>query len=537
MNHDNNIEIKLKEFINKFYRNELIKGLLLFLTIGLLYLLFTIFIEHLLWLNTLARTVLFYSFITVELLLFAFYILLPTAKLFGLKKGISKTQASSLIGSHFPEISDKLLNVLQLGSNHKDSELVLASIAQKSQEFKPIPFTKAVDFKKNIKFFKYLALPVLIFLITLFTGNSDVLKDSYTRVVNFQKAYTPPAPFNFFIINDDLTTQEGKRKKIKVRTAGTVLPNNVSISYLDETYLLNNIGSGLFEYTFINPKESFDFYLSANDVLSKSYALKVEAVPSIMNFKMEVIYPKYLGKKSKVIKNTGNAIVPEGSKLVWNLTAKTTESIHFFNADSITAFKTKDKNAYALSKTLHTNINYTIRTSNTNIKDYENLSYTIEVIKDQYPQIVVQTKPDTITGLYTYHLGKISDDYGINKLQVVYYSDDNSKKNKQIIVGTSNFNQFTYAFPDGIDLKEGLVYNYYFEVFDNDALHGYKSTKSEVFQFNKLTETEQERKQLKNQSESIQGLSNSLQKLVKQEEELKALHQTKKRKEIVELER
>ena len=86
-----NIEVKLKEFISKYYTNELIKGSILFIAIGFLYFLFTVFIEHFLWLNTTARTFLFWSFIGVETFLFIRYIIQPISKILGFKKGISHT--------------------------------------------------------------------------------------------------------------------------------------------------------------------------------------------------------------------------------------------------------------------------------------------------------------------------------------------------------------------------------------------------------------------------------------------------------------
>jgi hypothetical protein len=32
-----------------------------------------------------------------------------------------------------------------------------------------------------------------------------------------------------------------------------------------------------------------------------------------------------------------------------------------------------------------------------------------------------------------------------------------------------------------LPIEEGVAYEYYFEIFDNDAIHNYKSTKSSVF--------------------------------------------------------
>ena len=162
MNHYNQIIDKLERFIRKYYTNELLKGIILFFAIGLLYFLLTVFLEWALWLSPLARTILFWTFIAVEIALFGRFIIYPLSKLFKLSKGISYEQASAIIGQHFTEVNDKLLNVLQLKQNTESSELLLASIDQKAEELQPIQFNFAVNFKDNTKYLKYLAIPVLI---------------------------------------------------------------------------------------------------------------------------------------------------------------------------------------------------------------------------------------------------------------------------------------------------------------------------------------------------------------------------------------
>ena len=118
------IAYKLHQFIKKYYTNELLKGAILFFSAGLLYFIATLFIEYILWLEPRARTVLFWVFIVVELALFTKFIAIPIAKLFNLKKGIDFETASKLIGNHFPEVNDKLLNVLQLNKNSRQSDLL-----------------------------------------------------------------------------------------------------------------------------------------------------------------------------------------------------------------------------------------------------------------------------------------------------------------------------------------------------------------------------------------------------------------------------
>lgn len=531
MNYFSNILEKLEQFIRKYYTNELIKGAILFFAIGLLYLIATLLIEHFLWLSQTGRTILFWMFILVEGALFFRFIAFPIAKLFKLQKGIDFTQASNIIGNHFPEVGDKLLNLLQLQQKNEQSELLLASIEQKSEEMQPIPFVNAVSFKQNLKYLKYAAFPIVIFLIFVLTGNTGIFSGSYERVVNYKVAYEPPAPFSFFIMNDKLEALENKPFVLNVRVAGDIIPETASIVYNNETYFLQQTTTGQFQYTFSRPTDALNFRLQANTVTSKPYTLDVIKVPTLLSFEMLLEYPRYTQKQNETLKSTGNATVPEGTKIKWNLNTKETNKVELKTADSTILFK-KNQPQFELSKAVYSKFDYTISTSNDLLNDYENLAFSINVIKDQYPEIVVESRQDTLNSQITYFFGRVSDDYGLTKLQLVYYPSDNDEKKAfdNLDVNKGNFDQFLYAFPGELELEEGKVYSYYFEVFDNDAINRPKSTKSTTFSFRKLTQDELEKQQLKEQQETIQGLDNTIRDMDKQNKELEELSRMQKEK-------
>ena len=139
------LEAKLERFIRKYYKDELLRGLLFFIAIGLAYVLLVLGIEYFFWLNTWGRGILFWSFVGIEAFLLIRFIGIPILRLFKLSKGIDYSEASKLIGNHFPEVKDKLLNTLQLQATAQTSDLARASVLQKSKELEPIPFTLAID--------------------------------------------------------------------------------------------------------------------------------------------------------------------------------------------------------------------------------------------------------------------------------------------------------------------------------------------------------------------------------------------------------
>ncbi|WP_291286362.1 DUF4175 family protein [Flavobacterium sp.] len=529
---------KLEAFIKKYYTNELIKGGLLFIGFGLLYFLFTLFIEYFLWLKPFGRTVLFWLFIGVEVFLLFRFILFPVFKLFKLQKGIDYNQASAIIGNHFTEVSDKLTNFLQLSaseSSAESSELMLASIEQKANSLQPIPFGNAINFKTNKKYLPLAIVPVLLFVVFYISGNSSVISQSLNRVVHFNATFLPPAPFKFVVLNQNLQTEQNKDFVIKMESVGKVVPENVMIHIGNESYFMESSQPGKFEFKIEKPVENVSFSFEGNSVSSEEYELKVITVPSIANFEMVLNFPSYLKRKSETIQGTGNAILPEGTLVTWKMKTQSTQEIVWKDDNSVFKFN-KAENEFKLAKNISQNTEYQILTSNNKVKNYEKLDYQLSVIKDQHPTINVAPAPDSLKLDKNYVLGRLGDDYGLSKLQVVYYERNkpNTAKRGTIPVKSGVFDQFVFNFPSNLAVQEGVAYEYYFEVFDNDTPHGFKSTRSSVFSDRVSTTDEIHDLELQQQNANINSLEKSLKNQTKQFSEMDKIQKAGKEKDNLE---
>jgi len=519
------IEKKLQQFSRKYYTNEFIKGTILFIAFGLLYLLFTLFIESFLWLKPIPRTILFWLFIIIEVFLLIRFIGFPLFKLFGLQKGISLEESSKIIGNHFPEVKDKLLNILQLKKTGNDSDLLLASIEQKANELQPIPFTKAINFKTNLKYLKYAFIPILIWLITLFTGINSKLNQSFQRVVNHSKAYLPPAPFTLKLTNNNLQVIQGKPLTIYVEAKGEIIPEEAKIIYDNQQYFLENNGAGFFSYTFSEVTKPINFYVEANTIQSIQYSVNIIETPTIQNVSISLLYPNYLGKKNENITNTGNITVPQGTTIRWNVKTSKTDTVNFIMNDKRLKFTLDKADHFSFSKKIINDLNYKIASSNQKLKDYEQLQYSITTIKDVHPTIAIKTNIDSISRGPAYFAGQISDDYGLQKLQLVYYNikKPENQKIKNINIGKENIQTFFYEFPEGLDLLEGIDYELFFQVFDNDVINRNKKATSKLFSYNKKTAKEVKEELLQEQKEQINNLENSLEKQQKTKQDLEKI--------------
>lgn len=525
-----NILAKLNGFIQKHYTQKLIKGTLLFITLGVLFFLAVMGIEYLLWLNSTGRLILLLAFLGAAIFLLYAYILTPIFYLLKIRRGISAKEAATMIGKHFPIVGDKLLNLLDLADNNEKTELLLASIEQRSQGLKPVPFTKAIDYKQALRYSKYILIPTVLIVLVYVSGNWNSFFGSYERVVNYNLAYEPPAPFAFELLSPDLNIIESEPFTFQVATKGTVRPENVYV-VLDGKEILLQEENGIHQYTLSPPINSAVFNFKANEVTSKSYSLQALKAPAIVDFNIKLTYPSYLKKKAEILKSTGNATIPEGTNITWEIVGQDTEQIDLITKDTALAFQ-KDEDVFTLSKKIYSNLSYQLTTSNTNAQDYERLDYNFEVIKDGYPTVKVLQVLDSLEPNVSYYSGEAADDYGLAKIDLVYFEKGNEQNKKTIGISRPNsgFTQFYYTFPSGLELDASKNYEFYFSVTDNDGIHNGKTTKSQVFSQILLDDNQLKNKDLDSQQKLINELDNSLEKAREQNEALEDINTQQKEK-------
>ena len=485
----NQIESKLEKFIKRYYLSAVIRGVLLFFGFGVLYILFWVIVESFFWLPSIARGLIFWCIIGFEAVLFYNLIVVPALRYLKIRKPIDSEKAAALIGESFPEIKDKLLNVIQLGQQQK-TELVLASINKRALQFSPFSFERAVNLKENLKHLKYALAPLLILAPFYLFGEHHTINNSFKRVVDYSTSFAPPPPFRFKILNKTLNTIEGKSFDLVIKTEGDVLPEDAQIQFNDELYFLKKLNKG-FSYQFLRPYEDLTFELISGKVRSNPHTLKVIKAPKILGTKLKLDYPAYTKRKSETIANFGNVSVPEGTKMTWTLLATATDTVSFYDTKALKYFKRKKKE-FIFSQPVFSFLKYRIATNNSNLKNYETLQFNAEVIKDLPPTIDVKYELKKTPEEQLFFYGHMKDDYGITALKLNYYPRGKEALKQTIdVVGYSPETlRFSFVFPLGLDLKAGVAYELYFEVFDNDPFPKPNRTKSAVFLFqNKSQET------------------------------------------------
>ncbi len=517
---------KLDEFIRKHYLNQLLRGLIYSLAIILATFIILNVVEYNYYLSTIGRKILFFGFLAGSGALLYKLVAEPLMHYYHLGKIISHEQAAQVIGTHFSNVQDRLLNILQLKKQSEslaEKELIEASISQKIDSIRLIPFASAIDLKKNRKYLRYLVLPMLVFL-AIMIGAPNIIKDGTKRLIHNGTDFEEPAPFKFTVNNSSMQVMQFEDFVLDVAVNGEVLPENVFIKVDGYSYKMQKKNSTEYQYNFINLQQNQEFVLTAAGYDSKPYSIEVLPKPMIVNFEVKLDYPAYTGKKDEVVKNMGDLNIPEGTKARWELNAKSTNEISFRFTDKQVAADRSGEELFTLGETLTQSGYYTVKISNEYLKDADSISYSVTVIPDLSPSISVQPLDDSATLKYLYFMGEISDDYGLSKLQLKYkiQKENGEESGDYTVIPVSfsrgQYSQFSHYWDlSTLNIQPGESVIYFFEVWDNDGIHGSKSTRSTTLQY-KMPSLDELEKETEQKNEEIKG---DLDKSITKAEELR----------------
>lgn len=492
------IENKIRQFVKKYYLNKLYKGIIFFVIIILAtFIAFSLF-EFFSYSNTIVRSILFYSFIALCISTLVVYIIVPLAKLNGLGKQLTNEQIAKIIGQHFSQIDDKLLNMFELqkqldSGNYKSYDLLSAAIDNKIDSFKAYSFVQAVPMNKTKKFARWALIPVALFLL-LFIFKSEVFTESTKRIVHHTQVYEKPAPYTFEVQNKKLRTFQHDDYVVKVKVKGEETPNEVFIRYGNRSFKCIKVSNTEFSYTFTNMQNNTNFQFVTDEVESSLYTLEVLPKPVTLGFEMELHYPAYLNKPDETLDNVGNATVPEGTTITWKFYTKNSDNLIIIVNDKENIMTSESDN-YLYKVYAKSSFSYSILNKNRYFTSRDTLTDEITVIKDMYPTIAIQSQRDSAYQDRVYFKGNIQDDYGFSKLQFVYNKfDANGKQqgsaqivNIQIQPSTTIQDFYYYFDPNTFSLNPGEKIEYFFQVFDNDGVNGHKCAKSAVSTFSVRT--------------------------------------------------
>ena len=523
---------KLDQFIRKFYVNQLIRGSLYSIALLLLLFLGLNFLEYHFYFDSGVRQGLFWSFVAISAVALAVWVALPLLHYFQLGKIISHEKAASIIGDHFTDVKDKLLNVLQLRHQADEAvsrDLILASIDQKSEEIKPVPFKNAIDLTQNRRYMRYVLPPLLLLIILLFAAPS-LITDSTQRLVKYNKDFARPAPFNFVVDEEALEVVQYGEFPLKVKVEGEVMPNEVFINVDNIQYRLNKEDNSTFSYRFSNVAKDTEFKLFSSGIESKDYTLNVLKKPNINGFQVKLNYPNYTQRRDEELKSIGDLVVPIGTNIDWVFNAENTDniSIRFAQGDETIDTKRFSDELFTYQKRALKDETYRLYISNNALPNADSVTYAITIVPDLFPTISAEKFQDSLNSKLLYFVGEASDDYGLLSLSFIYrLSREGANGELQTLKlqkPAGKNVQFNHIWDmTELGLLPGDEVTYYFEIFDNDGVNGSKSARTTLMVFAMPTVEELEKMEEENDQEVKDKLKDALEESKKIQQDMKNL--------------
>lgn len=482
---------KIDEFTRKYYKNRLIRGAIYSAALILGFFLLVTLLEYFGRFDKAVRTILFWTFTLSSAAILIRFIFIPAAKIFRLGKLISHEEAARMIGRHFSDVQDKLLNTLQLRElsvqNPAGRELIEASIDQKISSLKPIPFSSAIDLRENRRYLKYVIPPIAVVVVLLFAAPS-VLKEGTDRLVRYDEEIRPTPPFSWSVVNDDLEVPEYQDFKLEVALEGKVLPDKLYLVLNGSRFKFNEDGKTSFSYVFRGVRENQEFQLYADGFYSETYTLRALPVPALVQFAVTLDYPAYTGRKDEEVRNTGDFTLPQGTKVRWQFDTRHTQVLEFSVGDSINSLSPQGDNRFSTDYLFMQSASYSLRAKNSELSGNEAIQYQVKVVPDRYPAIAVSEERDSLSDRNLYFTGEVSDDCGFRRLTFNYSlvgAEDQSRLSGEmksidlrLNPGSTNERFFHHWDLGQIELMPGDEISYYFEVWDNDGVNGSKSSRS-----------------------------------------------------------
>ncbi|MCS7076205.1 MAG: hypothetical protein NZ455_05835 [Bacteroidia bacterium] len=533
----------IKTYIKKYYLYDIIKGSIWLLTYTLVAYWSLVLIEGFGNLNSTYRTILFYSALTGFLSMLAWFVVRPALYYYRILKGLTYEQAAQQIGQHFPQVKDKLINVLHLSSQNKhtpiftaeQSALLKASIEQKSKQLSPIPFADAIKLRENLKRLRLFWLFFGGFALTTLISPRFVTGSSY-RLWNYNKEFIPPPPYVFIVEPGNTSVIKGEDVFLSISVKGKYIPENAYLFYKTNTQSqfeklpLNKKGSK-FVGEIKNIIQLSQYYIGSEEVSSDIYQIQVLDRPNIGQFQVILDYPDYTGKASDTLPaNVGDIYALAGTRAYWTIHAQATEKAQFVWSDHTINRLEKQTNTFTHQKVLLENTNYFIQLySKQNIPNKDTVRYAVQVVPDKYPSILlenVQAEFKLDERLMIPISYEMTDDYGFYSLKLYY----RFKKSSDVQKVNDKFSSISLPFqPKNIQQKGSYVWDllplsiqpedeieYYLEVRDNDVINGYKASKTPTLlaRFPSIKEVLNETaKNSNNTADGLSQLSKQAQKL------------------------
>ncbi|MDE5638797.1 MAG: hypothetical protein K2I47_03225, partial [Odoribacter sp.] len=238
----------------------------------------------------------------------------------------------------------------------------------------------------------------------------------------------------------------------------------------------------LFVYDFDMVNNDIRFYFKTGGARSEDYRIKVLPIPEIPAYQVRIVPPSYTGLKTEVLKDIADFRVLYGSALHFNLHFSNADTLFLQSGDAFSGIALKTSGEADFSRKITASGEYTLLGSNADFTRKNLINFSVTCVPDLYPGIQVSEWQDSLNVSLHYFYGVITDDYGFSDLRFNYSLNGQNNTVMPVQINKNLNTQefyFEFNFAEFAGMDKAKI-RYFFEVFDNDAVSGPKSTRSDA---------------------------------------------------------
>lgn len=452
---------------------------------------------------------------------------------FGIRKRSSDDELAARIGRHYPVVSDRLVNSLQLtrplfseeAGFYGSPSFALAAFSNVYSSVRDVNFLDIVD-ERPARRALLLFAGTLVLGLAAFLGAGNEMSAATTRLTHFRTFYQKPAPFTFVVYPGDRRVMRGDSVRVTVVTQGEQLQQitlrtreegqkdfdatQLTSATLDSTMSAKTGHRTGFVYT-LHANHPLEYLAEARDIESQQFRVTVLDHPIVRSLNVTVQQPAYTRVKPLVMtENIGDVSGVAGTRASFRVvasaallkaeivfvpldtaksdtigpakTSKTLKTYSLVLADSIASGQV----TFSQSGSYHIDL-----LDRDSVVSEHPIEYTVNISADQPPQIALlepSGRADLPSDMRLDMLARIHDDYGFSGMRLGY----RLSKSKYLAPDTTyKWTQVPISNYAAQDLDVPYIWNltslgigpedevsYVMEVSDNDAVTGPKHART-----------------------------------------------------------
>jgi hypothetical protein len=485
---------------------EFAGGLLLTIAAGIGSLFVMLALEAAFWLPSALRLALVSLFVVLTGALFAWRCLPSALRLMGLSRTESDVEVAARVGKHFPAVADRLVNVFNLAEGKRSNApapLVEGAVFMLARQVEGIRFAEVEQFRMARQVGRFSSFPVALILVTVLSAPGPFM-GAGARLLSPNTLFERPAPFSLILEPGNTELVRGQHLAISGRAVGSYSPASVSLELqiLDEERIeritLDPSAGGTFDHEIANIRKPLRYRALAERVTSEWYTVQVTDRPIMRGLDVALHPPAYTRLPTRHLdSNVGDVTALAGTRVEVTVDindADVTGAALVFDGDHAEPLQIEGSTASG-AFVLNRNTTYTVRLHNSDgLENAGAVEYRLTAVPDEAPTVrIVEPGPsrDLDESLAADVIIGISDDFGFSRLRVYYRLAESrfgtpDEQFRPIDIALEEprlldqdvFFDWNLRKDSGLDLVPGDVVEYFAAVRDNDAVSGFKESRS-----------------------------------------------------------